>query len=107
MSKRASLKESEGARGLDALFSPGAVQQHARKLVYQKDSKTELAAVKATFYLGPDVVDLIEEVRLRLRREFGLAPREASKSSIVEAALKLQSGDIAALAEQIKGSASA
>lgn len=94
MPKRATLSE-EKLRGLEAVFQgPKAIEPEKKKA-----SKPEKQ--KATFYLGPEAVELLEELRLRLRREWGLAPSVASKSAIVEAALRLAQADFEALARTL------
>ena len=116
MSKRASLSN----KGLDAVFnskqedskpanqknsmpvSREAVKpekQHAGKKANKVTSKPVAQKVKETYYIGEDVAMLLEDLRLRLRREHGLRPGEASKSRIVEAALRMQSMDVAGLAD--------
>ena len=118
MSKRASLSN----KGLDAVFSskPTASKptsqknsipvsreavkpekQHTGKKAAKGTGKPVAQKVKETYYIGEDVAMLLEELRLRLRREHGLRPGEASKSRIVEAALRMQSMDLATLADEL------
>ncbi|MGC9075519.1 MAG: hypothetical protein ACP5JD_07395 [Candidatus Bipolaricaulaceae bacterium] len=94
MPKRAELSE-ERLRGLEAVFQgPKAIETEK-----QKTSKPEKR--KVTLYLGLQSVDLLEELRLRLRREHRLAPSVASKSAIVEAALRLAQENLQALARTV------
>jgi len=118
VSKRASLSN----KGLDAVFSskqeaskPASQKnsipvsreavkpekQHAGKKAVKGTDKPVAQKVKETYYIGEDVAMLLEDLRLRLRREHGLRPGEASKSRIVEAALRMQSQDLAALADEL------
>lgn len=94
MAKRAALSE-ERLRGLEAVFSgPKAVEPEKQKTV-----KTERQ--KVTFYLDRQCVEILEDLRLRLRREHGLAPSVASKSAIVEAALRLVQNKLEELAKNL------
>jgi hypothetical protein len=118
VSKRASLSN----KGLDAVFSskqeaskPASQKngipvsqeavkpekQHTGKKSTKRTSIPVAQKVKETYYIGEDVAMLLEDLRLRLRREHGLRPGEASKSRIVEAALRMQSMDLAALADAL------
>lgn len=94
MPKRATLSE-EKLRGLEAVFQgPKTIEPEKKKA-----SKPEKQ--KATFYLGPEAVELLEELRLRLRRQHGLPPSVASKSAIVEAALRMAQADLEGLARTV------
>lgn len=97
MAKRAELSE-ERLKGLEAVFG-GAKALKPEKL---KTSKTEKQ--KVTFYLDLEAVELLEDLRLRLRREYSVGPRASSKSAIVEAALRLVQADLAGLAKAPKSS---
>jgi len=95
VAKRAELTE-ERLKGLEAVFG----EAKAVKPEKLKTSKTEKQ--KVTFYLGAEAVELLEDLRLKLRREHGLGPRASSKSAIVEAAIRLAQADLAGLAEALK-----
>ena len=95
MAKRAALDERK-LQGLEAVFRG----PQAGEIEKRKTSKPE--KLKVTFYLDLEAVELLEDLRLRLRREQGLAPSVASKSAIVEAALRLVQEDLARLAQAVE-----
>lgn len=91
MRKRASLRE-DALKGVDLIFEQG----HADKPERQKTGKPE--KVKVTFYVSQEAVEMLEDLRLELRRGYGLTPRLVSKSALVEAALRLVKGNTEKLA---------
>lgn len=98
MAKRAALS-AERLKGLEAVF------QGAKAVKPEKPKASKAEKQKVTFYLEPEAVELLEDLRLRLRREHGLPPSVASKSAIVEAALHLVQGELAQLAHLLRSSA--
>lgn len=97
MAKRAALS-TERLKGLEAVFqAPKAGEP-------EKQQASKMEKQKITFYFAPATVELLEDLRLKLRREHGLAPSVASKSAIVEAALRLVQGDVAQLARLLEES---
>lgn len=97
MAKRAALS-TERLKGLEAVFQgPKAVKP-------EKQQAGKVEKQKITFYFAPATVELLEDLRLKLRREHGLAPSVASKSAIVEAALRLVQGNVAQLARLLEES---
>jgi hypothetical protein len=97
VAKRAELTE-ERLKGLEAVFGGAKVIKPEKP----KTSKTEKQ--KVTFYLDAEAVELLEDLRLKLRREHGFGPRASSKSAIVEAALRLAEADLAGLAKALRPS---
>lgn len=98
MPRRASLR-AEGGQGLEALFKKRQIDS---KQASQKDVQMGETKVKVTFHLHEDIALLLEELKLKLRREYSLPSSQASKSSIVEAALKLQAENLETLAEALR-----
>ncbi len=95
MARRAALNE-EKLRGLEAVFLGPQAGIPAKPQASKPEKQ------KVTFYLNPKAVELLEDLRLRLRREQGLSPSLASKSAIVEASLRLVQGDLVRLAQAVQ-----
>ena len=52
--------------------------------------------------MDAEAVDLLEDLRLKLRREHGFGPRASSKFAVVEAAIRLAQADLAGLAQALQ-----
>jgi cytoplasmic iron level regulating protein YaaA (DUF328/UPF0246 family) len=77
--------------GADAFFSPEAAStnehQHTSKPVQQQASTAaSQELVKATFYLTPDHVTALEELKLKLRKKNG---ERVDKSELVRRAIDI------------------
>lgn len=106
MAKRAELS-GERLRGIDAVLSgQRSAEEEEREPVRMETEKVVKGEKrKITLRLSLEGMELLEELRYRLRREQGLPPSVASKSAIVEAALRLAGGDLSELARILSGAA--
>jgi len=101
MPKRASQQESEHHNtNLAEQHKAGAIEHHHGSITasqtFQKQDQesasstedTEVGKTKATFYLSREITQALEDTWLHLRRHGGKG-RPASKSVLVEAALRM------------------
>ena len=88
MPKRTSMK----GMGADAFFqSPPTVQADASKPIRQQTSEGDSPLVKATFYLTPEHIMTLEQVRLK-RKQRG---EKVDKSALVREAINHLTGELA------------
>ena len=105
MPRRASLSDEKGRKGLESLLG-GVKNRDASKEAKQIPSIPEAQPkLKVSFYFSPDVATLLEEMRLGLIKQHGLAPSEATKSRIVEVAIMLQREELDRLAGALRARA--
>lgn len=105
MAKRAELS-GERLRGIDAVLSgPRGAEEEREPVKMEPEKVVKGEKRKITLRLSLEGMELLEELRYRLRREQGLPPSVASKSAIVEAALRLAGGDLSELAKLLSGAA--
>jgi len=79
--------------GADAFFQPSAasIQSDASKTVSQQGSEAGVRLVKATFYLTPEHIMTLEQVRLK-RKQRG---EKVDKSALVREAINYLTGELA------------
>ncbi len=87
MPKRTSIK----GLGADAFFTPEATppeasQQASRPADHQTSKTANQQLIKATFYLTPEHVTALEELKLKLLKETG---ERVDKSALIRRAIDL------------------